>query len=532
MSPLSEALGLEGEKEAVVMLRFVIRKIPVVAAAVAATLGCWTGQAAQPEKPARRQPIVVAQSIDFEVLRTLKAKKLPVSPEADDAEFLRRSFIDISGRIPTRERAVAFHDSKDPDKRRQLIDELLDSPHFGESIANEWRDLIDNSEVDGLHRKYVTPFRNWLAQGFNENRGWDRIVTDLVTAQGEADKNPATFFVLANMTMGQPDAGQLTASATRLFLGIDLACARCHDHLQDNAWKHQDFWRLAAFFGHVRDDGKVGDAGMVAKAPVIIEGDGPSKGKNNDGRPYYAPPKGAVIDIPDPKDPKKLLEKVEARFLNGTSPHLSSELPIRPHLAKWLTSPQNPYFARAFVNRLWYHFFGSGLVNPVDGMNATRQPSHPEVLDLLAREFVASGMDVKHLVRCICNSQTYQRTCRPLPGNRDDAEWYSHNSLRIMSPSVLRASLQIVGVGMDQRTARRYEELFQRADNPRELAYSIPHFMQLSLIVAGKPKGTTEDLYLSVLSRRPLPAELKRFSKLDPSDLFGALLSSAEFIHY
>lgn len=242
--------------------------------------GWCPNAAAQPALPGKLDPRKagdVAQAIDGEVLRALQAKQLPASALADDAEFLRRAFIDITGRIPTRERAAAFLDSTGPDKRRKLIDELLDSPHFGESFANEWRDLIDNPEVDGLHRKYVAPFRNWLAQGFNENRAWDLIVTDMLTAQGEADKNPAAFFLLANMMMGQPDAGQLTASATRLFLGIDLACAQCHDHLQEDAWKHQDFWRLAAFFGHVRDDGKVGDAGMVAKAPVIIEADGPSK---------------------------------------------------------------------------------------------------------------------------------------------------------------------------------------------------------------------------------------------------------------
>ncbi|QDU96622.1 DUF1549 domain-containing protein [Lignipirellula cremea] len=476
----------------------------------------------------------MAAMIDRHVDQRLKAAQIPSSPLADDSEFLRRVYLDITGRTPSLEQTKAFLASTDPAKRAQLIDQLLASPHFGDHFANLWRDLALYEETHRFQTKYIEPYRQWLADEYNANRGWNRMAWSQITAAGIVTEQPEGFYMLTSMQMGQTDASKIAASTSRMFLGVDIQCAQCHDHFYIDQWKHQDFWRLAAFFSHVRDEGNVGTAGQASSVAVIFEGDGVPQGKSNDRVPYYTPPQGARIEIPDPTDPAIYLETVEASYLDGPQPELEPSGPYRPVLARWMVDPQNPFFGKAAVNRLWAHFFARGLVNPVDDMHALNEPSHPEILQQLTAEFLASGTDVKHLIRCLCNSQTYQRTSRPLPENASDETLCSHMAVKVLTPDMLADSREIIiGGRLGGRDAKRYEELFINDELATQLGYGIPHYLRLMVLHADERQvpATLDDLFLKVLSRLPTDEDRKLMGDEDLNDIYHALLNSAEFIH-
>jgi hypothetical protein len=361
------------------------------------------------------------------------------------------------------------------------------------------------------------------------------MVWSQVSAAGLVSEHPEGFYILTGMQMGQTDASKIAASTSRLFLGVDIQCAQCHDHHFVKQWKQQDFWRFAAFFGHVRDEGDVGTAGGASKVPVLFEGDGKPKGATNDRVPYYTPPSGAKIDIPDPTQPNRYLDQVAAKFLDGPQPELENYGPYRPQLARWMVDPQNPFFGRAAVNRFWDHFFARGLVNPVDDMNELNEPSHPELLRQLTAEFVQSGTDVKHLIRCLCNSQAYQRTSRPSSENSRDEKLFSHMAVKVLKPDMLADSRAVVfgGPSLGGRDLRRYEELFINDEIATQLGYGIPHYLRLMTLNSrqGNVPKTLDDVFLSALARHPTDKERKLLAGESLTDVFVALLNSAEFIH-
>src|SRR5262249_19348327 len=211
---------------------------------------------------------------------------------------------------------------------------------------------------------------------FQRARGWAKIVPGLLAADGDIAKNPQTAFVMANSEDFRPRPNLLAGSAARLSLGVQLRCAECHNH-PFAPWKQADFWGTAAFFGRLRVNSK------NKKGPPFILNEDP------DPDPASAQAPGAAIVIP-PTAGKAAGQVVRARYLGGTEPDLPAEGALRPAFAAWVTSPENPYFARAAVNRMWAHFFGRGLVNPVDDLRDDNPPSHPALLDLLAEEFRAS----------------------------------------------------------------------------------------------------------------------------------------------
>src|SRR5262249_34854474 len=216
------------------------------------------------------------------------------------------------------------------------------------------------------------PLLDWLAEGFNANKPWDKVVYELITATGEQDKNGAvTYFI------GNPTVDKMTDSVTRLFLGVRLECAQCHNHPFTN-YKRDEYWGMAQFFMKVRLTANPQQASKKGISPGIVEG-GKAKGKKK------GLPESARI--------------VPARFLQGAQPKLNPAEPARPVLARWLVAPDNPFFARAMVNRMWAHFFGRGVVNPVDDMHADNPATHPELLAALAEQFKRNGFDVKYLVR-------------------------------------------------------------------------------------------------------------------------------------
>lgn len=514
-------------------------------------------QAAADEKPA------LIQKIDEIIQKRLNEAKIPASAQADDAEFVRRVYLDITGRIPTMDQARAFLDDQDPDKRAKLIDELLGRLEYGLHFATIWRELLvdrspDKSQVRGT---YSWAFIDWLADGLNKGRGWNEIVADILTAEGEAAKNPATTFLLTNRMGVFPRPEDMVGMAGRLFMGIQLRCAQCHDHPYVKEWHQDDFWGVAAFFSQVRDH--TTDQNGGSRNPTFSERPNPDQKLETSyinrlkRAGFIAPPAGPQAAIPQLGDPSQTLRVVKAKLFLADAPELP-EGPYRPRFATWLTAADNPYFARAAVNRTWAHFFGSGLVNPVDDMRPDRAATHPEVVDLLEKEFKSNGFDTKHLIRVICNSQAYQRTSRPLPENKEDRELLSHMAMKVMSPDQTIDSLAIavgraptVGKNRDQGTA-----LFatKEADgSPTDFSHGIPQFLYqmntgpagsppniLGKLTAGKSKeDVVQAMYLTVLTRSARPAELKRMlAYLDQAtdanqgyrDVYWVLLNSAEFI--
>lgn len=507
----------------------------------------------------------LARRVDQDIQGRLDAAKVAVAAPADDAEFVRRAYLDIHGVVPPADRVVAFLDNKDADKRAKLIDELLASSQYGRHMGLVWYNRM--LPATPTARRIVSPaFQPWLADRFNQNRGWDRIVSDIILSEGGRDKEPATSFYLVALNddpSPQPDPGKLAAAASRLFLGLRLECCQCHDHPFTNL-KQTEFWGLAAFFTNVRVDNLV----LAPKgAPTIQEGVAVAAIKRGPKgpRPISAT---ATIEIPESKG-----KTVNARFLGGPDLSVPDKPQFRPALAAWIVGPTNPYFARAAVNRTWAHFFGRGLVDPVDDMRPEHASSHPELLDLLAREFVASGFDLKHLVRSIANTQAYQRTSTPPPGDEIRPQLYAHMAARVMTADQLYDSLtQVLGRPVGEHIANggqkvkygdgreRFRAFFHGGsddDNIPVPAYGhgIPQVLRImnqSSLTDGskllpiltkqnaRPEKVVESLYLTTLARFPTPEEARRTADFVAAesdrnqayaDLLWVLLNSGEFLH-
>ncbi len=544
--------------------------------------GASLSRAAEPgaKAPQPRDPAAVSTAVDRALEQRLAQEKVPASPVASDAEFLRRVYLDLTGRIPTAEQAAAFLDSKDPHKRQKLIDELLASPNYGQHFGIIWSNLIvkrDNN-VRGLN---TAPFRSWLAKSFNDNRGWDKIVRDLLTSEGQVDENPPATFYAAHRDMNNLSRSKVVGTTANLFMGIQLQCAECHNHAFIRDWKQTDFWGVVAFFSQTRSTG--GQVGGMNTPISISEGAAVAGGGRRPGGfggfgrgPTVT---GAKVEIPDATDPRRRTGKVvKAKFFLEEEPKLEDKGPYRPVFADWLVSERNKYFAPAAVNRLWAHFFARGFVNPIDDMHDDNPASHPELLKLLADEFRASGHDLKRLVRIICNSKAYQRTSKPLKDNEQDTQLFSHQAVKIMSPDVLYDSL-CLGLGVsDLRSSTggrgrgfgggfpgfgggspraAFVTFFSTREDggdPTEMSFGVPQYLRLMNSQSFNQGGAVIDrmvkegastekvieaLFLNTLSRRPTEAEVKKLAayvakKEEPKagyrGVLWVLLNSAEFV--
>ena len=461
-------------------------------------------------------------------------------------------------------RRSRFSTIRAQDKRTRLIDELLARPEYGLHFATIWRDLLvdrssDMSQVRGI---FSWDFVTWLAKGFNDDRGWNELVTEMLVAKGEAKTNPATTLLLANRMNAFPRPEAIVATSGKLFLGIQIGCAQCHDHPYVDEWTHDDFWGLAAFFSQLRDhnmDGNGGSQNPNLLETPITDAEKNKRYTNQLKRLALIPPEpGAQIAVPDGSKPGEALRMVSAKYLLGDEPELDEVGPYRPQFAAWLTAKDNPYFAKAAVNRLWAHFFATGLVNPIDDMSPLNPPTHPELLDLLAQNLVDADFQFKHLVRCLCNRAAYQRTSRPLPENAADRELFSHATLKLLSPDQMVDAVSIASgrppaAGKNREQSTAYF-VTKEADAPAtEFSHGIPQFLYqmnggaanngptyLGKITGGKtPDEAITGLFLSVLSRRPTPAELDKIKQFvagsgNPNqayrDVYWVLINSAEFL--
>jgi hypothetical protein len=486
----------------------------------------------------------LAKIIDDEIALRIKQEKLKASQPCDDSEFIRRVYLDLTGVIPPVEKVKAFLESKDANKREKLVDELLADPNYGKQLSEIWANMM--VPVDSANRFLISEnLRKWLETAFNKNMPWDKMVTEIVTATGTIDDNGATTFFVAN-----PSPDKVTDMVTKLFLGVPLQCAQCHNHPFTH-WKQDEYWGMAAFFMKVKQDGNPKQVAKNGGTITITEGAAAPKKK---GLPESA-------------------KFVPAKFLGAEQPKMAKNDPARPVLAKWMTSADNPYFARAMANRMWAHFFGRGFVNPIDDMHDGNPATHPELLAALTEQFKRNGFDLKYLAKAIVLSQAYQRTSKPVDGNEGDTELFSRMYIKSMTPEQLFDSLvAVVGPnfkggggggpkkgggapGKGGGGARDQFIRFFRVDEgaePLEYQDGIPQALRLMnaplLNNGGKalddamklktPDQVIDHLFLTALARHPTEAESKRLvayvgkqssARTAYTDILWTLLNCSEF---
>lgn len=347
-----------------------------------------------------------ANLIDALVLAKLESLNVPPSPRSTDAEFLRRAQLDTIGVLPTVDEVRAFLADADPLKREKLIDRLLASSEFVDYWAYQWSDLL---LVTGsrLRPDAVKAYYRWIRERVAEDVPWDQFVRQVLTAQGSTLENGATNFYALHQ-----DPQDMSETVSMAFLGMSIQCAHCHDHPLEK-WTNDDYYGMASLFARVRGKGWGGDF------------------RNGDGnRMIFATNRGEVIQprTGKPQPPRPL----DAQPLAFDDPRDRREA-----LADWICSPENPYFTRAIVNRVWANYLGVGIVEQVDDLRLTNPPSNPLLLDALAVELVRNKYDLKALMRLILTSETYQRSSEILPENSMDERFYARFYPRRLSAEVL-----------------------------------------------------------------------------------------------
>lgn len=491
--------------------------------------------------------------IDTAVWHKLEAMKLLPSDACDDATYLRRVSIDLIGRLPSPEEASRFLSDSRPDRRRVLVDELLERPEYADHWANVWADLLrPNPYRVGM--KSVYAYDEWIRRQFRANRPYDEMVRDLLTAQGSTWHNGA---VVLYRDRRSPD--ELATMVSQLFLGIRLECAKCHHHPFEK-WSQRDFYSFAAFFGQLARKG-------TGLSPPI-----------SGSEEFFFDRDTTVTAVRHPVTG----EVLQPRPLYGEIPPEAATAGWRTQLAAWLTSPSNEYFARVIVNRVWAQLMGRGIVEPVDDIRVTNPPSNPELLDALAKDFVDHHYDLKHLLRTITRSRVYALSSLPNATNTNDTRNYSrYYRQRLRAEVLLQAIIDVTGVDdrysalppgsrpnqiWTHRVPSVFLDTFGRPDpnqdppcerlpdttvtqtlhlmNAEQIQAKISHPEgRVAKLVADEsqtPETIIDQLYLATYARHPSPDELSRLVERFPpqreawrsltEDLLWALFNSPEFL--
>jgi len=495
-------------------------------------------------KPIALKPLieskVLSAIIDAEISKKIKEEKVTPSAKSSDAEFQRRAYLDIIGRIPTSVETRAFLENTIPSKRVKLVDDLLADDEFGKHMADIWQSLL-LPRISDNRRVQTEPLTLWLEKHFNVNTGWDQITKELLTSTGPQDENGSITYFISNASVDK-----MTDSVSKLFLGVQLQCAQCHNHPFVD-WKQNDYWGLAAFFMKVQAKPP---GGKDTSSPTVTEGKGLNKNKKT---------------LPE------AAKFVPATFLASGEATLNTAEPYRPVLANWLTSKTNPFFSKAMVNRVWAQYFGKGLVDPIDDMHDGNPATHPELLEALATQFSASNFDLKFLIRSICNSETYQRSSKPNASNKEtDIALLARMPIKNMTPEQLFDSLTtVLGAAgkADQKLDKvkaaknqpkgaraQFVTFFQPEEGTSALSYEtgIPQILRLmnspqmnSAVIIQRlvdknadTKTSIEKVYLSVLNRMPTDEEFSRMTNFlsqatdknkGLGDMLWVLLNTSEF---
>ncbi len=470
----------------------------------------------------------------------------PVAP-ASDEELLRRVYLDLAGRTPSVNEVRAYLKDTAPDRYEVLVDRLLNSPDHASHLAATFRSFLIPEGVDLTNFGGVEAFDKWLAKRFESNESYDTTVQSLLLAEGRlAQSGPLLFYSATKL-----DAEQLAGRTARVFLGMRLECAQCHDHPFE-PWAQKDFWSFAAFFARIsRPRGKLETVSTVMQVRDVERGE---------------------VMMPESKDP------VAPKFLNSTQELTITKATDRRHeLAQWLTGRDNPYFARATANRVWSMMFGKGIVNPVDDFGVGNRPLSPELLDLLARHFINSNFDLRDLFRVVALSKAYRLSSGSDEVNESREEWFAQMNVKMLTaeqvydgitvatmPSLNTAGT-IDGFNINRFGNASREQFLQQFRTPTgrltEYQGGIPQALTLmngSLIDGATGLSTSgllkslaapfftrdqriEILYFATLAREPKPAEKELLDQYITKDMAGeelraalsdvlwALLNSAEF---
>jgi hypothetical protein len=389
----------------------------------------------------------------FEKLRTLG---IPASQIADDATFLRRVSVDITGTLPSAEQTETFLADPSPDKRDRLIDELLDTPQYADYFATKWNAVLRNKKRQNEDTEGLYAFRQWIWQSLYENKPYDRFVGELLTASGDPAFNPpVVWYREVN------DVHQQVEDTAQLFLGVRIQCARCHHHPFEK-WSEDDYYGLAAFFSRIGKKNRPVGMGIPTNTRD-------RRLFHNVGTAAQANPRSGA--------------SLKPAGLGSDPLEIAAEEDPRVYLADWIAAENNPFFARSLVNRYWKHFMGRGIVEPEDDMRETNPPTNPQLLDGLSEHFVESGYDLKELVRTICRSTTYQLSALPNEHNVNDKQNFSRYYPQRLTAEVLYDGFhQVVGVESKIGALPTGMGATQLAD-----ATMAPYFLK----VFGQPQGDT-----------------------------------------
>ncbi|MDX1962773.1 MAG: DUF1553 domain-containing protein [Pirellulales bacterium] len=456
----------------------------------------------------------------------------------NDQTYLRRAYLDTIGRAPTPEEITAFALDTDPRKRAQAIDQLLAQSTYGDNWAHYWRDVIMYRKAEDRANLVYKPLQEYLTAELNKNTPWDKLAQSFMTATGPITENGDTAIFMAQMG----DNEDVVAELCRIFMGVQIQCAQCHDHPSDR-WKREQFHELAAFFPRntVRP-GMPGDQLSFTLASVEREfrARGPDNGRPRGSLEHF------MSDLQDPESKGTKMEPVF--FVNGKQlPSGLSDLERRGAFAMWFTGRENPWFSRAIVNRLWSELTGEGFIEPVDDIGPDREITAPRALDYLAAQFVANKYDLKWLFRTITQTDAYQRASRSrrtatqTPFTANVAQRLRADQLYTQLMHVLELRDDAAGAygrgpgGAGGRYGLRdprfqFNAMFGYDPSVRrdEVATSIPQALalmngQLNRAVEGDRRNSMlnrvlaenpadedaiSELYLRCLSREPKPAEL------------------------
>jgi hypothetical protein len=524
------------------------------------------GADAAPPKPTTDPADALAALIDKHLAKDWEARGIIPAETADDAEFVRRVYLDVLGRAPKASEARAFLEDKAADKRTKLVDQLLKMPghaiHFASITREQW---LPQTNGNFQLAQFGVQFEQWLRGQFRENTPADKMVRRILTVKVSVNnQNPMFRFVQPDPN--EPDAFNITgfysanegkpenvgSTVSRLFLGVKLECAQCHDH-PFASYTRDQFWQFAAFFAELNP--------LAGPRPGFVGPMQPQSERNS-------------LAVPGTNN-----KVVRATFFDGTDPDWVPERSPRQELADWLVSAKNPYFAKNMANRMWAHFFGNGIQDPVDEPGENHPQSHPELLTELGRAFAENGFDNRYLIRAITRSRAYNLTSKMTHPGQADPRRFARMSLKGLSPAQLFDSM-VAATGFREPAYMRNQQNFgfiqpgnprsqflgRFASNERATETNTTILQALMLMngdfigdqtslarseilaaVADMPGWDTNqrvtNLFLTAFARNPTPEELEKFSsyvdrggannnnkKQALADVFWVLLNSPEFL--
>jgi len=389
-----------------------------------------------PERPKKvvKTPLLTPEGLDDLVKQYLATAKVATVKRTSDIEYVRRVYLDLTGKLPKPDQVRQFVYSSARDKRTRLIDQLLRSPDYAENWAHYWRDVIRfRATASNTNQVRYEDMEDWLVEKFSKNAPWDEIARGIIVATGNNDDNGAVNFALAHEVQAVEIAGEVS----RIFMGVQIQCAQCHDHPTDS-WKQQQFHEFAAYFAGMRRKEVVkAMPGMKA----ITEVSAP-------GKPRYT--------MPDKKDPSKRIFVAPKFFLDPKQEVLAPNFESIERLglvADYVTGQDNPWFAKAFVNRIWYLMLGEAFYSPVDDIGPDRTAKAPEVLEALSTEFRNSGYNIHWLLKTILSSDTYQRQVRSTYTDTGRTPFAAVSPSRLRGDQILDSLSQILRFPVDPRPA-------------------------------------------------------------------------------